>query len=282
MLKHRVEFNTVSGKKSFLMAFDLAKPNHRTVHSFFANGCFYEQDISLFMIDCLRPGDCVIDIGANQGYFSLLASVLVGPEGRVVAVEPDPKNLEDIQRNLAENEFSNIAVYPNVLSDSLDEVSFYFNSDDSGGNAIWDVSQHPSNLKSKENLVQKKLVPMTLTGLMEQIDQSIRLIKIDTEGAEEMIIRGGLEAIRKRKVPYILAELHEFGLEKLGSTQSSLRGLMKELGYDTFVPGWRGGVPKYVHPNMKIRSRHLLNLVFALDPDFSALFPYDFFEAPAL
>src|SRR5712692_7132722 len=64
---------------------------------------FFEEDVCLFLRRSLRPGMVVIDVGAHFGFFSLLASELVGSEGRIVAVEPMPETFGRLARNVAIN-----------------------------------------------------------------------------------------------------------------------------------------------------------------------------------
>src|SRR5450755_4229427 len=66
----------------------------------------------------LRPGATFVDVGCNKGDFSLLASRLVGPEGRVLSFEPHPENCRWIRKSIAKNEYRNIELYELALSDT--------------------------------------------------------------------------------------------------------------------------------------------------------------------
>jgi hypothetical protein len=66
-------------------------------------------------VDLLKPGDVVVDVGANLGYFSIIAGALVGAAGRVFAFEPDPDNYALVQANIALNEFSDRVAAPIYL-----------------------------------------------------------------------------------------------------------------------------------------------------------------------
>src|SRR6185312_15602233 len=70
----------------------------------------WEPDISRLIASCLQPGDTFIDIGANIGYFSLMAAKLVGPAGQVYAIEPWPPTLKILRHNIQLNGFRNIQV----------------------------------------------------------------------------------------------------------------------------------------------------------------------------
>src|SRR5450759_1030449 len=87
------------------MRFDLdpSRFNEEVVLNFVNSGRLYEPDIAAVFNRAIQPGDTVLDIGANVGVFSVLASHLVGHDGCVVAFEPAPDNLERLARNLALN-----------------------------------------------------------------------------------------------------------------------------------------------------------------------------------
>ncbi len=71
----------------------------------------YEYQKQKIFSEEIRPGDVVYDLGANVGFYSLLASFLVGPKGRVYSFEPLPSNLEFLRNHLALNKVSNCVVY---------------------------------------------------------------------------------------------------------------------------------------------------------------------------
>ena len=87
----------------------------------------------------------------------MLAATLVGPSGHVVAFEPDPENLARLRANLAHNDCKNVTVIEKAVTNRVGEIEFFINSDDSGGNALWDPAQYPGNVKCLAN-------PIPLTG----------------------------------------------------------------------------------------------------------------------
>ncbi len=69
-------------------------------------------------VDFVRPGMTVYDLGANVGFYSLLASRLVGPTGRVIAVEPLPRNIAYLQRHVVANAATNVTIVQGAVSDA--------------------------------------------------------------------------------------------------------------------------------------------------------------------
>ncbi len=250
--------------------------NEKTIASFIRSGRYYEPDVSLTLIRLVRNGDSVVDVGANAGFFSVLLGALTGAAGRVLSIEPGTHNLSRLKNNLSLNGFSHVTVSDRPVTDKEGEVSFFINSDDSGGNALWDPGQFPGNQKTSENPIAHTLSATTLEQAVAASGLPVpRLIKIDTEGAEQRILEGAGSLIRERKVPYVVAELHEFGLSKMGCSQASLRSLMEGHGYSTFLLYPDGSLPKLIPPGTRLQSDYFLNLLFSTQQDVAAGWPVE-------
>ena len=234
------------------------------------------RDVSLTLIRLVRDGDSVVDVGANAGFFSVLLGALTGAAGRVLSIEPGTHNLSRLKNNLSLNGFSHVTVSDRPVTDKEGEVSFFINSDDSGGNALWDPGQFPGNQKTSENPIAHTLSATTLEQAVAASGLPVpRLIKIDTEGAEQRILEGAGSLIRERKVPYVVAELHEFGLSKMGCSQAGLRSLMEGHGYSTFLLYPDGSLPKLIPPGTRLQSDYFLNLLFSTQQDVAAGWPVE-------
>ncbi len=72
----------------------------------------------------VRPSDVAVDVGANIGYYTLLLAHLAGPRGRILAFEPEPDNLAELQTNVARNVPGNAQVYPYAVGARAGTVSF--------------------------------------------------------------------------------------------------------------------------------------------------------------
>ena len=273
LVRMNINFTQAGEPREFAMWFDREKKHHVAMLDILSTGIFYDPDVSTFMIRSLRPGDAFVDVGANQGFFTALGATLVGPAGAVVAVEPGENNLPDLQRNIENNGFSHCRIVNQPLADTERTVDFYLNADDAGGNALWDVATYPGNVKSAAREQKSAMKSTTLSRVLSLFDADVRLVKIDTEGADEIILRGGIEGLERKSVPFVITELHKFGLEKLGCSQLSLRGLMEWAGYDCYVLGLKGGFPFYVPPGIKITAEAILNLLFARRGAISDLYP---------
>ena len=243
---------------------DSERPNHKTMETWLSQGVFYEPDVSQFIIKTLSPGDTVIDIGANLGYFTMLAALLVGEQGTVIAFEPDEANITDIKTNAILNGVTaRLRIIDKPAKEIAEETSFFINSDNSGGNALWDPAQFPGNIKSQADGKKISMRSTTVDAEVKRLGiAKIKLIKIDTEGAEELVLRGALQTIIDCEPTFVICELHNFGLERLGCSQQSLRTLMKKMGYDCFVLGFKAGLPHFVPEGSVIATPFIANVVF--------------------
>jgi FkbM family methyltransferase len=248
------------------LSLNIEKFTQKIMWNYFSAGKFYEPEESKFLEQVLKPGDTFIDIGAHIGYYSLLAAILVGDSGRVISIEPDSVNVNWIQEHIALNQFSQMQVIPTVLGAETKEVEFFFNSDNDGGHALWDVGMHSHNTISRDR-PQILTLPMTTLDevLRNQSLTGIKLIKIDAEGAEYQVLQGALQTISTYQVPYIICEINRFALEKMGTHEKQVRDLMTSLNYSPYL--LRNEAPHWVKlsPNQYYNSQYVFNLVFALN-----------------
>jgi len=127
--------------------------NQRVILQNLSAGQVYEPDVSALLLRTLRPGDTFVDIGANIGFFSVLAGKLVGPDGHIAAFEADADNHRDLVRHLELNDLANVDAVCMPVADTAEPRVFFTNADDSGGHALWDPASLTSNVKSAEQQV---------------------------------------------------------------------------------------------------------------------------------
>ena len=146
---------------------------------------FEEAEIE-YLTNTLTKGDIFVDIGANIGLFSLIASKIVGIEGKVICFEPAPLTYSRLNENLKLNKLQNIDSRNIGLSDKKGELTFYVSTN---GYDAWN-SFAPSQDNKLESSIQ---VPVsTLDRELLNINKSkIKLVKIDVEGWEKFVITGG-------------------------------------------------------------------------------------------
>jgi FkbM family methyltransferase len=239
----------------------------------------YEPEVAWVMMRAIRPGDKVVDVGACVGFFTLLASHLVGPPGEVVAVEPGEDNRTKLVDNLHLNKIEfdvlggrlarNVTIVEQPLFARAERVKFWHNTDSSGGHALWNPALWEGNTKTRE--VTKGWIEHDATTLNRISPSPLRLIKIDTEGAEERVLQGGNNVLAVQHPPFIIAEMNQFGLQQMMCSPDSLRAYMRVHGYDTFMLYPDGGYPELVPPRKTIVLEHIWNVLFSSPSDVASI-----------
>jgi FkbM family methyltransferase len=188
----------------------------------------YEAHVTGVMRSLLSPGMVVVDIGANIGYYSLLAASRVGDNGKVIAFEPGAENAALLTRSTQANGFDNVVVHPYAVSDADEIVGF--NMDDSNGQI------KPGDPADWACQVQTIILDRFLAA-----EPRIDLIKMDIEGAEGRALRGMQQLIRQHH-PIIFTEFNPTSLPIVSEiTPADYLNLLRAPGYDLFVLHRTGG-----------------------------------------
>lgn len=187
----------------------------------------YEPDEAAFMRRVLRPGDTAIDVGAHIGFFTMQMAAAVGAEGRVYAFEPFDANAELLERSIVENRFADRIVFQRAAVGAVSgtaTLTFPRETLNTGGAYLLRAGTPPltGNLR--------KDVPAVTLDAIERM-QPVRLIKMDVEGAEPMVLRGA-EQLLAHDRPTILSELHPQQLERAsGMSAADYLAQIRALGY---------------------------------------------------
>jgi FkbM family methyltransferase len=185
----------------------------------------FEKEELSFVKEVLTDGDIFIDIGANVGLFSLIASDCIGATGSIVSFEPSPVTFNRLQENITLNAIENSDLRNIALSNQLGETNFYIS--DNGYDA-WD-----SFAPSQDNKLQKTIsvAVSSLDKELEQVDKSrIKLVKIDVEGWEKYVIMGG-ENLFRNYAPVVMVEFTEENTFNAGYAIHEIYDLMVDYGY---------------------------------------------------
>jgi FkbM family methyltransferase len=179
----------------------------------------YEPHVTALIRRELRQGDTFLDVGGNIGYFSMLASSIVGAAGKVITFEPNPQNLQLIYESLLKNGFSNQTIYPYAVSDHTGILRF--TTVGSNGGVVTEHSRDQRHYL----LVQSVLIDDVLS------DQPINMVKIDIEAHEPFAIRGMARLLKKHR-PKIITEFHPWAMQ-LNNTEAPEEYLaqLEQLGY---------------------------------------------------
>ncbi len=189
----------------------------------FARGT-YERPLQEALAHYLKQGDVFYDIGANIGFFTVLAAHLVGKSGYVYAFEPVPENVQRIRHNLKLNRFSNATVLEKAVSVYTGEGRLLL-AQHSGG-AMLSTAGTPPDFKGAMNV---NLVCIDDLVAQKTIKPPV-LVKIDVEGAEIDAFKGMKQTIQEYK-PIIIYEVDDGNKESFEEKSKALENWISSLGY---------------------------------------------------
>jgi FkbM family methyltransferase len=176
----------------------------------------------------LRPGDTFIDGGANHGTFSIVAARLVGPEGLVVAIEPQPRLAGLLQKLLAHGP-SRFEVHQIACGNCSEEVEFYIPAATSGSAGVF----RDFSARSRHRTIQVEMRRMD--DVLDWRNLPGRtVIKLDVEGSELAFLLGARGLIRAT-APALLIEINAKAMRAAGTARAKLVKTLLDLGYDRFV-----------------------------------------------
>ena len=191
-------------------------------HSAFILGN-HEKEVQEFLTAALRPGMTYYDVGANVGFFAVIAARLVGPSGRVVCFEPLPDNARQIEYNAALNQFSNITVRCEALGGSNRTEVFQTSAEPTWG-MLATVGKAPEQVSGEIKVNVQTLDSLSASGDLPRPD----VIKMDIEGAEEEALEGAAGVLQDSR-PLLIIELHR--------TNLAVTTVLGKFKYDAAVLG---------------------------------------------
>jgi FkbM family methyltransferase len=172
----------------------------------------FEEHRQQALSEVLRYGDCFLDVGAHAGFFTLLGSRLVGPEGKVVAFEPLPENLKFLRLHLGANRIENVTVLDAAVSDSQGVAYFAEGRNTHTGELSPDGQIRVRTVKLDE-LLADGIIPAP------------NVIKIDVEGAELRVLQGAEQILEHATTRAVLLSGHGEAIAQ------QCTDLLKRAGY---------------------------------------------------
>jgi FkbM family methyltransferase len=145
-----------------------------------------------FILDNLKLGDVFVDVGANVGYYTILASKRVGANGKVFAVEPVPQTVKVLKFNIKLNGLRNVNVVDKAAWNSYCKLKMRVAFGEFGGASFF------------RNGVEIDVDAIPLDDVLEDVPK-IKLIKIDVEGAEYEVLQGLKQSLIRTE--YVVLEL---------------------------------------------------------------------------
>jgi len=213
----------------------------------------FEPATARLITSLLHDGDIMIDVGANIGFFTLLASRKAGASGKVFAFEPVPSTCAELKKNLSINGAINVAVKEIALSNVDGMATIYEGPVRNKG---------LSSLRPIDSAIDRQSVPMAAFDSLDISKGPIHLVKIDVEGAEQLVVEGMMECLRRNRPPLVI-EITDGFLRQFGHSGESLCQTLRVLGYQMYEITDRGLISMSNEPAAWPRQ---FNAFFTVDP----------------
>ena len=188
---------------------------------------YYEPHFSRFLMKVLKGGETFIDCGANIGQFSLIASRCVGSSGKVIAIEPEQHNLDQLKTNLRLNQADNVSVIQAALGNRSGSVDFFLRSEENGftNRGVHSLHPHGDWLQPQKITVPMKRLDDVLLG-----ERRVDWIKMDIEGAELDALQGAEQSLEQFS-PTVFFEANEICTRYFGHGTGAVKRWLFDHGY---------------------------------------------------
>ncbi len=177
----------------------------------------------------LRPGDVFVDIGANTGVFSLLASATMGQGGRgtVFAFEPNPRLFRDLCFNIEVNGCTGIFPFNVAVSDRTATFGLVHNAGHTGGVALHDLDGDSPEPRGAEESIVLAVAPREIGAMLQAAEGRRVCMKIDVEGHELNVLRGLAEAGLLARADWVIVEIDPSHLSRFGASADDIYDVMR-------------------------------------------------------
>ena len=188
---------------------------------------YYEPELA-YLEKVLSPGKVFIDVGANFGVYTLVASKLAGAAGKVIAIEPTAQSFAVLRQNIALNHFANVRAFQVALTQTRGKAWLYHGWDPVGNS----LGMDPLRGDEGEEVQTESLDNLLEENSIDRVD----VIKVDVEGAEELVLRGATRTLITNS-PVIIFEFNPGCAARLGLSPGGARDFLQGLGYEFVVLG---------------------------------------------
>ena len=198
----------------------------------------YEPELP-YLEQVLSPGMTFVDAGACYGLYTLAASKIVGETGRVIAFEPASRAFRVLQKNIVLNSLANVLAYPLALTASKGKAMLHYHpcvGCDSLG-------RDHSFTETAEEIASDCLDDVLQNISINHVD----VIKMDVQGAEELVLRGASKILRVSR-PTIIFEVYPPAAVLLGLSPNGPWDYLDTLGYEFFVVDRHGKLQRELSP----------------------------------
>ncbi len=188
------------------------------------DGVWEPYETAIFR-SCCAPGDFVLDLGANLGWYSIIASHQVGPKGKILCFEPNPDTYELLQWNMSRSPYKNSILRKEAVGRKTEKAFLYLSESNSGDHRII-----PDRV-SRKNI---SIAMTSLDDVFSRQNEFPAIVKCDTQGAEFDILHGACGLFNSGWRPLMFLEYWPYVLRMAGYDPYDLWAMLYALDYELF------------------------------------------------
>lgn len=172
----------------------------------------------------IKKGHTVLDIGGHIGFYTLLASRLVGKNGKVISFEPDTKNFTLLRKNIKVNKAANIIAIKRAVSNKNETTKLFLSATNTGDHKLYITGSSKKSIKINTTTIDSYLNDKSI--------QHIDVIKMDIQGYEPYALEGMEKLFRDNRKLIMICEYWPYGLILAGSSEDNFFNLLKKYRFD--------------------------------------------------
>ena len=212
----------------------------------------FESAETAFAMRFLRQGMMVLDVGAHHGFYTLLASLRVGPAGRVIAFEPSPRERKRLKRHIKMNNCKNVRIEPLAVGASHGQATLFL---------VEGAEDYCNSLRPPVTQARTISIRVEVTSLDEYLSNEaipkVNFIKLDVEGSELDALKGAVRLLATAPRPVLMVEVYDIRTEPWGYRAHEIVQFLSQATYEWFsLLG--DGTPRAIEPG---KDRYDANLV---------------------
>lgn len=197
-------------------------PKDAAVSGALAFGVYEPYEVAFFT-ETIKPGMNIVDIGANIGYYTVMAAMKTGQSGHVISYEPESENYSFLKRNVDANNLSNVRAVKMAIGDKVGTAKLYLTKNNKGTHSF------ANNRNDSEN---ETVNVDSLDHLLSAIGvEKVDVLKIDIEGYEPFAFDGMKETLAKNSDIIIFSEIYPKAIRRTGRDPLDLLKLFNEYGF---------------------------------------------------
>ena len=226
----------------------LSEPNQRKLY---LTG-MHEPNTSALLTQILKKGMSVVDVGAYVGYYTVIASLIVGNSGNVLSIEPAPNNFDQLSKTVEVNELLNVVLRQVALADEVGRKNLRLSTDPathSIADAEANLGFFKGNRKQTGETVSVKCTTLDKLLQNEGIPR-VDLVKVDVEGAELRVLKGMRKTLQEMDSLHIICDVHENKFTAFGYSVDEFYRFLVNYQLNIFLLR-DNGLQKISHTNNK-------------------------------